>query len=175
MILDLKYFGDEVLRKKAEPVEKITDEIRELVKNMIATMNRWKGVGIAAPQVGVSLRIFVSNIDFEDDEGEIHFCEPKVYINPVLSNFGEIFVEKSEGCLSIPGLYAPVSRPLRVDVEALNLEEEIFTEKASRYLARCIMHETDHLNGILFIDRIKGKMRRDLEPELKKIQKDLKK
>lgn len=170
MILDLSYYGDPVLRKKAEPVMEITDEIRELVKNMIVTMNHWKGVGLAAPQVGVSLRIYVSNIDFEDDLGEVHFCEPKVYINPILTNRSEIMVEKSEACLSIPGLYAPVSRPLSVEVEALNLEGQKFTEKTTRYLARCMMHENDHLDGVLFIDRIKGKLRKEIELELKKFK-----
>jgi peptide deformylase len=169
-LLNLSYYGDPILRKKVSPVEKITDEIRILVDNMNVTMFEKKGVGLAAPQVGVSLAIFISNIDYEDDEGVVHFGETKVYINPKLSNPSSVLVEREEGCLSIPGLYAPVLRPLTIEIEAMDLEGNIFKKECSRYLARCIMHEHDHLEGILFIDRIKGKKRTLLEPELKKIK-----
>lgn len=170
MILKLKYYGDEDLRKKALPVDEITDEIRTLTNNMIETMVANQGCGLAATQVGVMLRLFVSNIDHEDDEGIVHYGEPCVYINPILSNPSAIFVERGEGCLSIPKLYAPVERPLSITIEAMDLTGKKFKRETTRFLARNIMHENDHLNGVLFIDRIKGKKRKELEPILRQIK-----
>lgn len=158
------------MRQKAEPVEAITDEIRQLCADMIETMLTIKGIGLAAPQVGKLLRIFVSNVDYEDEEGEIHLSDPIVYINPIISSPSEELVKRSEGCLSIPKLYAYVERPEKITVEAMDLEGNLFTKECSGYLARNIMHENDHLNGVLFIDRIKGKRRTLLEPELRRIK-----
>lgn len=170
MRLDLTYYGNPILRKKALPVEEITDEIRELVSNMVDTMYETKGLGLAAPQVGVSLAIYVSCIEKEDDEGEIHCGEPQIFINPVLSNPSDVLVEREEGCLSIPGIYGGVVRPLSIDVEATDQEGNQFKITTTRYVARCMMHEYDHLQGILFPDRIKGKRRKEMEPELNKIK-----
>ncbi|MCC5831990.1 MAG: peptide deformylase [Chlamydiales bacterium] len=170
MILQLRYYGDPVLRKKAQPVEEITDEIRQLCRDMIETMLAVNGIGLAAPQVGHLLRIFVSNVAYEDQEGEVHLGDPVVYINPVISEPSDMLVERSEGCLSIPKLYAAVARPLKITVEALDIEGNPFKKECYGYLARNIMHENDHLNGVLFIDRIKGKRRTLLEPELRRIK-----
>lgn len=170
MKLNLHYYGDSMLRERAESVEEITDEIRQLVSDMIETMLDFNGIGLAATQVGHKLRIFVSNVDHEDAEGEVHLGEPCVYINPVLSNPSDTLVERNEGCLSIPKLYAPVIRPLTVEVEAMDIDGNIFKRECYGYLARNIMHENDHLNGVLFVDRIKGKRRTLLEPELRRIR-----
>lgn len=171
MRLAMRYYGDPILRQKAENVKEITEEIKTLISNMAETMKAEKGVGLAAPQIGVSLRIFITNIDYEDDEGNIFYLEePLVFINPQLSNVSDILVESSEGCLSIPGLRAPVVRPLQVTVEAIDGAGNRFIKECSRFLARCIFHENDHLNGVLFPDRIKGKMRTTIEGELKKIK-----
>lgn len=170
MTLQMRYYGDPILRQKALPVEKITDEIREICNNMIQTMMHYDGIGLAAPQVGYLLRIFISNVDHEDAEGEIHLCPPKVYINPVVSNPSDIMVERSEGCLSIPKLYAAVARPFSIDLEAMDLEGNSFHEQCYGYQARNRMHEIDHLNGTLFIDRIKGKRRTELDPALRRIK-----
>lgn len=172
MKLDLCYYGDQRLREKAKPVVKITDEIRRFCDDMIETMLAYNGIGLAATQVGRMLRIFVSNVDYEDKEGEIHLCEPIVYINPKLLNPSDLIVERSEGCLSIPKLYAAVARPLTITVEAQDREGKLFTKECYGYLARNVMHENDHLNGILFIDRIKGKRRTQLEPELRRIKQE---
>lgn len=170
MILDLLYYGDPRLRQKALPVETITDEIRKLSDDLIETMLHYKGIGLAATQVGHFVRIFVSNVDYEDDKGEIHLTDPKVYINPVLTNPSHMFVERSEGCLSIPKLYVAIPRPLTVDVEAMDLEGNFFRKSCYGYLARNMMHENDHLNGVLFIDRVKGKRRTEIEPTLRQIK-----
>ena len=170
MILQMRYYGDPILRKRAQPVLEITDEIREICHNMIETMRHYDGIGLAAPQVGYLLRIFVSNVAYEDEKGDIHLCEPKVYINPTLSNPSDALVERSEGCLSIPKLYAAVARPLSIDLEAQDMEGTLFQEKCYGYQARNRMHEKDHLDGVLFIDRIKGKRRTELEPALRRIK-----
>ncbi|MCH9626695.1 MAG: Peptide deformylase [Chlamydiales bacterium] len=170
MKLPLRYYGDPVLRQKAEPIEEITDEIRQLAHDMIETMLAVNGIGLAATQVGHMVRLFVSNVDYEDESGEVHLCEPLVYINPILSNPSDMLVERTEGCLSIPNLHTAVVRPHSVEVEAQDLEGTFFKKVCEGYLARNIMHENDHLNGVLFIDRIKGKRRTLLEPELRRIK-----
>ncbi|MEZ5314818.1 MAG: peptide deformylase [Chlamydiales bacterium] len=170
MKLPLYYYNHPILRKQSTPVGKITDDIRQLCFDMIESMLAYKGIGLAAPQVGHLLRIFVSNVDFEDEKGEIHLGEPVVFINPILSNPSDVFVEREEGCLSIPGLYEFVKRPSKITVEAKNLEGNSFKKECYGYHARNIMHENDHLNGTLFIDRIKGKRRTLIEPKLLEIK-----
>lgn len=166
---ELKYYGDPVLRKKAKPIEEITDEIRHLALCMIEVMDQHKGCGLAATQVGVLYRLFVSNVDHEDESGEVHLGEPRVYINPIISNPSDILVERSEGCLSIPKLTLPIERPLSIEVKATDLEGREFKRECYGFLARNIMHENDHLNGVLYIDRFKGK-REELTQALRKIK-----
>jgi peptide deformylase len=175
VILRLRYYGDPILRKTAEPVFEITEEVKEICHNMIETMLHYDGIGLAAPQVGYLLRIFVSNVAHEDENGELHLGEPKVYINPTLTNPSDALVERSEGCLSIPKLYAAVVRPLSIDLEATDLEGNRFQETCYGYQARNRMHENDHLNGVLFIDRIKGKRRTALDPALRRIKQQINK
>lgn len=170
MALKLRYYGDPVLRKKAEEIKEITQEIRDLAHGMIDVMLKARGCGLAGNQVGQLLRIFVSNMEREDEEGRVHYGEPRVYINPVISNPSEVMCEVSEGCLSIPKLHLPVVRPLTVEVEALDLDGKVFKQQCYGYLARNMMHENDHLNGVLFIDRIRGKKRNEIESYLRHIK-----
>lgn len=167
----LQYYGNPVLRKKAQPIEEITDEIRHLAQCMIEIMLKHNGCGLAATQVGVLHRIYISNVDHEDADGKVYLGEPRVYINPFLSNPSEIMVEGPEGCLSIPKLTLPVERPLSITVEATDLSGNRFTRECHGFLARNMMHENDHLNGVLFIDRIKGKLRTEAEPFLRQVKK----
>jgi peptide deformylase len=171
MILQLKYYGDPILRKKAQEVKEITPEIQQLARDMIETMEATDGIGLAATQVGHLLRIYVSNVDYEREDGEVIIGEPRVYINPVLSSPSEALVERSEGCLSIPKLYAAVVRPLSIVVDALDINGVPFRRECYGYLARNMMHENDHLNGVLFIDRIQGKARQELDAPLRAIKK----
>ncbi len=168
--MNLCYYGNPILRKKAKEVEEITDEIRALIEGMTKIMLDTNGIGIAAPQVGHSLRLFVSIVEGEDAEGKLIICDPYVFINPVLSNPGTTQSEMDEGCLSIPELFIPVIRPLSVDVEALDIEGKPFSKKCHGFLARHVMHENDHLNGVLTIDRLKGKRRTQIEPDLRRIK-----
>lgn len=136
---------DEVLRKKSRTVEVVDDKIRELVDDMIETMHSQDGVGLAAPQVGILKRVVV--IDLYDDHG------PYVLINPeIIKEKGE--QEVDEGCLSFPNKFAKVIRPAEVTVKALDRDGNEFKLKGKGLLAQAISHEVDHLNGILFVDKM---------------------
>lgn len=144
--MKINTLGDEVLRLRAAEVEvsEINDEMRELFKEMFITMEKANGVGLAAPQVGISKRIFVARSDDEVD---------RVFVNPVITSYSEATCDYEEGCLSIPGVYESITRPERVSVKAFDENGQEFTLKAKGLLARIIQHECDHLDGVLFIDR----------------------
>lgn len=145
--------GDEVLRKRSKEVKEINDKIRELVKDMKDTLyNTGNGIGLAAPQVGILKRVIV--IDLGDGSG------PLEIINPVIIEQEGEQVD-IEGCLSVPGVYGEVKRPARMVVEYTNLDGEKVRVEARDLLARCMSHEIDHLDGILFIDKVI----RYIEPE----------
>lgn len=175
MRLPLAYFGDPILRKKAIPVAAISPEIKELVQNMIETMFQEKGIGLAGPQVHQSLRIFVTSVPQKNDEGELVQGKTKVYINPEITEFSKETISYNEACLSIPGLRGEVIRPFRITIKALDIDGKEFVEILEGLDAVCACHENDHINGVLFIDRIKGKMRQELEPKLKEIKKKFQK
>lgn len=144
-IRNVRLDGDEILRKKCRPVENIDDKIKELVEDMIDTMHDQDGVGLAAPQVGILKRVVV--IDLYDDHG------PYVLINPeIIKEKGE--QEVDEGCLSFPNQFAKIIRPEEVTVKAQGLDGKEFTLKGKGLLAQAISHEVDHLNGVLFVDKI---------------------
>ncbi|WP_461204478.1 peptide deformylase [Clostridium sp. DL1XJH146] len=135
--------GDEVLRKKSKKVKEVNDRIKILIKDMFETMYDANGVGLAAPQVGILKRLAVIDIG----EG------PLVLINPEITNEEGSQID-TEGCLSVPGEQGDVDRPNKLTLKALNENGQEFTLEAEGYLARAICHETDHLNGVLFIDKI---------------------
>lgn len=169
--LSLRYFGDPILRKRAQKVELITNDIRRLIEDMIASIFPPYDVGISAPQVGESLRIFVINVDGEDEDGNPIFGAPRVFINPILSHPSEEEILIGEGCLSIPHVFGDVWRPESVVVEALDEKGLSFKEEFHGYVARVIMHENDHLNGVLFIDRLSPNERKRIDPKLQEIKK----
>ncbi len=162
----LRFFGDPVLRKKAAPVSQITPQIRGLAERMFEVMYGARGLGLAAPQVGVSQRVFI--VDVEPEEG---VRVKRVFVNPVLvAKEGSMIGE--EGCLSIPGLYADVKRAARVVLEALDETGTPFRVEAEGMLARVLQHELDHLDGVLFVDRLSIIRRKLLEPKLEKIRQE---
>lgn len=174
MLLPLAYYGNPILRRKGDNIVEITQDIRTLVEDMIETMNHARGIGLAAPQVHRSLALFITapTSTFEGDlwvPGPVH-----VFINPRLYDPSEETWEYSEACLSIPKLYGPVIRPWKITVEAQNLEGQWIKEEFSGLDARVIMHENDHINGVLFIDRVPQKIRKELEPSLRDIKKKFK-
>jgi peptide deformylase len=151
-----------VLSKNAEPVTEFDDELKTLCKNMLYTMYNAPGIGLAAPQIGVSKRLFVLDVDFSREEvtradGTVEYelldLNPQIIINPVITEL-EGSVTHEEGCLSIPGVYEEVTRPATLTVEYQDINGAKLSLKADELLSRCIQHETDHLNGKLFIDNI---------------------
>ncbi len=148
-ILGIEILGSRVLREKAAPVEAVTDDVRRLIRDMIDTMYDAEGIGLAAPQVGISERILVVDVADEDEDRHMH-----ALVNPVIVEFGRKTEKASEGCLSIPGIEEMVTRPARVTVEALDPDGEPVRIEAEGLLARALQHEVDHLDGMLFIDRL---------------------
>jgi peptide deformylase len=172
--LPLYYYGHPMLRKHCEPVKEITDGIRQLVADMILTMDENNGAGLAAPQVGFPVRLFVLRYYIEGPDGHYRLSAPQVYINPKLSNPSQQTIVDSEGCLSFPHLRIDVERPLKITVEATDLNGEAFVEELEGYNARIRMHENDHINGVLHIDRIDAHARNKIEPFLREIKKKFK-
>ena len=171
MLLPIIYYGNKLLRKKCEPIEIITDEIKDLVENMIQTMDAQKGIGLAAPQIGHPIRLFVLRNYIEDESSDQEFSDPQVYINPKILKVSKESDFEIEGCLSIPGVREEVERPLSILIEATDLEGKLFTEEIFGYNARVRLHENDHLNGVLFIDRIPVGKRKKIAPVLVQIEK----
>lgn len=172
MKLPLAYYGDPILRKKAARVEEINDEIRELVANMIDTMYQTDGIGIAAPQVHHSLALFVICRMYKDEEGRWNSSDKnQVFINPKIISYSDEKTRYSEGCLSIPKINGYVSRPFKVVVTATDLDGQEFTKEFTDLEAHIVLHENDHINGVLFIDRMEAKERKLIEPKLRAFKK----
>ena len=150
-MLDVVKYGEPVLTEKAKDVAAFDAALEKLVRGMHETMIHDRGMGLAAPQVGVSLRVFIVGIDGEP---------LRVFINPKITAASEETSEYEEGCLSFPGLYFNVERPTAVEVEAFDTHGTPFKLSADGILARVIQHENDHLDGVLFIDRISPAKRR---------------
>jgi peptide deformylase len=139
------------LREKAKDVQNID---KKFIEQMVATMDAYSGIGLAAPQVNRSERIFVTRAPVENSQGEYEKGELKIFINPVPLNFSEETVEFSEGCLSIPGVRSQVIRPKELTMEYTDIEGARKKESFSGWTSRVIQHEYDHIEGILFIDRL---------------------
>lgn len=155
MLRPILRLGDSILSAPARAVDTITPEIETLIDDMIETMYAAPGIGLAAPQVGVSLRIFVIDLSLGKDPAGLH-----TMINPQFIERDGMQLEE-EGCLSIPGFTATVARPSRVVVEGLNRHGEKYRLEGTGLLARALQHEVDHLNSCLFVDRLRG-ISRDL-------------
>jgi peptide deformylase len=176
MILEVVQFGHPALRKKGARVESITPALQELIANMLETMYDARGIGLAAQQVGQPIQVTVidvreasaerpSTLEINGESVDVHDHMPMVLINPELSFVGEP-VAGAEGCLSFPEMYADIVRPSVVDVVAMNEKGKRVAFRCGGLLARAVQHETDHLNGILFIDRMDSAIKRSMKPEL---------
>lgn len=149
--LEIHYLGDRVLRQPAKRVAKVDQSIRQLAYQMLQTMYSSDGIGLAAPQVGVNKQIIV--IDCEPDNPE---NPPLVLINPTIKRFGRTLCDAQEGCLSVPGVYLDVKRPEEVEVTYKDENGRPKSLKATGLLSRAIQHEMDHLNGVMFVDRVEN-------------------
>ena len=163
MLRPIVRYGADVLHQPAAPVEAVTPEIQRLIDDMIQTMYVAPGVGLAAPQVGVGVRIFVCDISLGRNAGEL-----LTFINPVFVERDGMQLEE-EGCLSAPGFNATVARPARAILKGLDRNGEEQTVEATGLLARCFQHEMDHLDGMLFIDRLRGLQKDFIVRKIKKL------
>ncbi len=155
-IRNVREDGDEILRKRSREVEQVDDKIRQLLDDMVETMHKYNGVGLAAPQIGILKRLVV--IDLYDDKGPIKLVNPEI-----IKEKGTQEVE--EGCLSFPNKFAKVIRPEEVTVKALDENGKQIKISAKGLLAQALSHEIDHLNGILFVDKIIEGTLQVIEPE----------
>ena len=166
IVMDILTIGDDLLRRKAAPVANIKKERthwEKVVQEMLEALKIGKGVGLAGPQIGLQQQIFVTSV-----EGD----EPRVFINPSIIETSQETSKYEEGCLSIPGIWADVIRPKSVKVQAWNEKGHPFTLEADGLLARVILHEYDHLEGVFFIDRLPElKQKKILEKIAKKSDK----
>jgi peptide deformylase len=179
MILPVVKYGNPVLRKKGERIEVITPEIKSLIADMFETMEASHGVGLAAQQVGRALQLTVidvrevkdrpSTLELKGKPAEVDKIMPLVLINPEITPVGAP-ATGGEGCLSFPEIFAEISRPESVDVKALNEKGKVIEFRCGGLLARAVQHETDHLNGILFIDRMERKTKEEFRDDLDALQ-----
>jgi peptide deformylase len=184
MILEIVKYGHPVLRKKGERIETITPEIKKLIADMFETMEANHGVGLAAQQVGVAKQLTVidvravtdrpSTLELAGKPADVADIMPLVLINPEITPAGEP-ATGGEGCLSFPEIFAEISRPGTVDVKALDAKGKPIAFRCGGLLARAVQHETDHLNGLLFIDRMDKKTKAEIQPELDDLQATTKK
>ena len=179
MVLEIKQYGDPVLRKKCREIAEVNDEIRELAANMIETMVDAEGIGLAAPQIGLDLQIAVVDVSHDPEsvgylrvDGEetpLEDLMPLVFMNPSLK-FGEEKEGFREGCLSIEGILAEVKRPSDVMATIELLDGRKVLLETNGILARVIQHEVDHLNGVLFTDRVSAASKLSVKRRLKRLQ-----
>jgi len=148
-IRTIRTIGDSILEKKTKPVKEMTERLQELISDMFETMYDANGVGLAAPQVGILKQIFVVDIG----DGNRY-----VAINPEIRTLGEEVQTGEEGCLSVPGKEGKVTRPMNIHVEALDQNMKPFSLDASGFLARAFCHEYDHLQGVLYTEKVEGEL-----------------
>ena len=159
--LEIYKLGSETLRTNAKRISKVDIDTRNLAREMLQSMYSAKGIGLAAPQVGISQELLVIDINFEDSA-----AEPLILINPEITAFGSTLNSYEEGCLSIPGVYLNVIRPSTIKLKFRDEMGRPRKMNADGLLARCIQHEVDHLRGVLFVDRVSSKD--ELKKELTK-------
>ena len=157
--LEIYKLGDDVLRENAKRISKVDNSIRNLAKDMLQSMYAAKGIGLAAPQIGIKKELLVIDVNFEDAA-----ADPLILINPEITDYGTTLNSYEEGCLSIPGVYLNVVRPSTIKLRFRDEMGRPRKMKADGLLARCIQHEMDHLSGVLFVDRVTSK--EDLNKEL---------
>lgn len=148
----IEMMGSRALREEAAPVQEVDEETRRLARDLFDTMYDADGVGLAAPQIGVSKRVLVVDVPAEEGAGKAR--QVHALVNPVVTRISDRTEKESEGCLSIPGIEEAVTRHVRVSVEALSPDGESVRIDADGLLARVLQHEIDHLDGVLFIDRL---------------------
>lgn len=167
--LPIVTWGNPVLKQKAKDITEVTDSIRQLVADMFDAMHCENGVGLAANQVGRLERVFIVEIPQKDAKPEQY-----VLLNPVIKSRSKAKESQEEGCLSFPGIYGPVERPLEIEIEGYDLDWNVVNIKATDLLARALQHEFDHLDGIVFVERMNMIHRTMLSRQLRDLAKQTK-
>ena len=162
--LEIIHYPHPTLRHKSKPIMRVDDQLRAVIKQMFPLMYEARGIGLAANQIDLPLRVFVLNLAADPEEGEEH-----VFINPVVSR-PKGSDEKEEGCLSMPGVNGHVKRPETVRVEAYNLQGQLFEADLDGLFARAVQHELDHLDGVLFTDKLSETGKIAVRPELEELE-----
>jgi peptide deformylase len=183
MILEIVKYGTPILRKPGDRITEVTPTIKKLISDMFETMYAHKGVGLAAQQVGLALQLTIidvrgvtdrpSSLELDGQPADVHEFMPLVLMNPEIKPVGQP-VAGPEGCLSFPEIFVEITRPDVVDVKAMNQEGQQIKFRCGGLLARAVQHETDHLHGILFIDRMNKETKEQLRPELQEMQAETK-
>lgn len=175
--LTMKYLGEACLHQKAARIEEITDDIRSLGEAMLELMYKHDGVGLAAPQVGIPLRLVTLDVPEPKEPGmplspgerELLPQMPMVLVNPEIESFSAVTEVGEEGCLSVPKLYAPVERPVSVVLKSTLLDGRQIRVDCGGFLARALQHELDHLDGVVYVQRVKDPDFAEILPQLQKI------
>ena len=183
MVLPIVKYGHPVLRKRGERVKAVTPEIQQLIANMLETMSEAHGIGLAAQQIGQAVQVTVidvravtdrpSTLERDGAPSDVNAFMPLVLINPQVRQLSAPVIGP-EGCLSFPEIFADISRPEQVEVTAMNQAGEKFTFRCGGLLSRAVQHETDHLNGVLFIDRMDAAKKAELRAELDELHAETK-
>lgn len=169
--------GAQVLKQQAQPVVQVNEDIRKFAEEMIYAMREYDGIGLAAPQAGRSIRLVVLEVPMGDETSELTPGEiamlpqmPMVLVNPRIIGSSDTVCERDEGCLSVPGIYAPVVRSERVVLQSELLDGSVIEYECGGLLGRCIQHELDHLDGLLFTDRLAPEEYRFIERQLEALE-----
>lgn len=178
MILDIVQYGEAVLRQRCKPVARVDDKLRQLVADMLETMYDANGIGLAAPQVGAAIRLAIVDVSHDPEcisflkvngeDVELDEIMPLIFINPELE-LGKHKEKESEGCLSIQDIRADVRRPVTLKAKLPRLDGSVIELETDGLLARALQHETDHLNGVLFIDRVSAATKVSLKRKLRRM------
>jgi len=166
-IIPIRVFGDKILRQKTKPIKDIDDNLINFIANMYKTMEQAHGIGLAANQVGLDKSVFI--VDISHVEGYEKFT-PITFINPTIKSFSDEISSFNEGCLSLPNLRGEVNRPKAIEIVYYDINMKEQKIEADDLLARVIQHEYDHLQGILFTDRLDKNLKEKIKPELLKIK-----
>ena len=174
MILPIYTYGQPVLRKETDEIDANYPNLKGIIQDMWDTLDKSHGVGLAAPQVGLPIRLAIINLDCISEEEPQYAGYKRIFINPYIEEFDESETESmEEGCLSLPGLSEKVTRPTRIRVSYLDENFQEHNEWVDGYLARVMQHEFDHLDGIVYTDHLKGLRRQLMSPKLKQLVKGL--
>jgi peptide deformylase len=168
--MEIVRIGNPILRTKAQPVKVVDNQVNDTISQMMEEVLTRNGLGIAAPQIGISLAICITRFPTSTPDCSFVPGEPRVFVNPKILKVSDEVWEEEEGCLSVPKVFSDVCRPYSILVQYQDISLQTFTEEFSGWPARILMHENDHLNGVLFVDRLPNKVKKELRNTIELIR-----